>query len=153
MQCIAALSHLRMMNVKAKHFSNTFWYAKYLILHLQSSWFCVINLFQPPTCLSFTLFVWSLLFRCAFFVPVLLFCLSFFLFITSGVQLASIVAPVKNDVINYLGRDYVIKPFRVCVCVCVCVYVCVCELPCLNLNAALSMHLRVTVCCIWWPHY
>lgn len=46
-------------------------------------------------------------------------------FITSGVQLADIVlAPTKNDVINYSGRDYVIK----------CVFVRLCLRPCLQPN-------------------
>ena len=117
--------------------------------HPQTLFFCITSPFQPFLFLS----MWSArsfhqpptlcLFIHAFFVPAplslslsLSLSLPSFLFITSGVQLAgSVDATTKNDVINYLGRDYVIKLLWACArpCVCVCmwmpllsVYTCTC---------------------------
>ncbi len=69
--------------------------------------------FHPPPILFFSYMLSLFLFPCSV-------SFSHSLFITSGIQLAGIVdAITKNDVINYLGSDYVIK----LLCVCTLVYV------------------------------
>lgn len=69
------------------------------------------------------------------------------LFITTGIQLADIVlATTENDVINYLGRDYVIKLPSLCFCgaMCACSHlaVCTCTPDCVWDGAL-----------YWCPHY
>lgn len=90
----------------------------------------------------------------------LLYCLPHSLFITSGVQLADIIqTTTKNDVINYLGRDYVIK--LLCVFLCARTYLllseCVCAHSCAlyKMSTLFRWDWRASIQAIWmlncWP--
>lgn len=119
---VSSAIHLNINNMTAAEIITN---VNRLLPHPQPPFFCIVS-FSIPSFPPFTFSLWSV--RSFHQPPTLFFSymlsLSLFSysvslsqspFITSGVQLAGNVdATTKNDVINYLGRDYVIKLLHVC---------------------------------------